>query len=62
MVVFVLAMAGLYVFLWLPYRNDLNLKIWRTKGMLNMIPMSIILKTERLKHEFTSGKLEKAVR
>jgi hypothetical protein len=31
------------------------MKIWRTKGMLNMIPMEIITKHETLKNAFISG-------
>lgn len=62
MVGFVLLVSVLYRVLWLPYLKELNVKIWRTKGMLNMIPMNIIIKNERLKNEFTSGILEKAVR
>jgi hypothetical protein len=59
---FVAIVALLYVILWLPHLKDLNIKVWRTKGMLNLIPMSIISNTERLKNEFTSGQLERAVR
>lgn len=62
MITFIAVVVVLYLVLWLPYLKDLNMKIWRTKGMLNMIPMNIIIKNERLKNEFTSGMLEKAVR
>lgn len=48
--------------LWGPYLSELNLKIWRTKGLLNLIPMRIITANDLLKNEFTSGQLEKAVR
>jgi hypothetical protein len=60
MIGFIVVVVVMYVLLWLPYLKDL--KIWRTKGMLNMIPMNIITKNEQLKREFTSGKLEQAVR
>ena len=33
-----------FVFLWVPYLDNLSVKIWRTKGMLSMIPMEIILR------------------
>jgi hypothetical protein len=62
MIGFIVVVVVMYVLLWLPYLKDLNMKIWRTKGMLNMIPMNIITKNEQLKREFTSGKLEQAVR
>lgn len=39
----------LYIVIWKPYLIKLNMKIWRTKGMLNMIPMSMINKNEKLK-------------
>jgi hypothetical protein len=47
---------------WRRYLNNLNVKIWRTKGLLNLIPMRIITSNDLLKNEFTSGQLEKAVR
>lgn len=37
------------LFVWLPYLNDVKKKIWRVKGMLNMIPMDIIGNNENLK-------------
>lgn len=43
--------------LWGPYLSELNIKIWRTKGLLNLIPMRIITANELLKNEFTSGQL-----
>jgi hypothetical protein len=48
--------------IWRSYLSELNVKIWRTKGLLNLIPMRIITANEYLKNEFTSGLLEKAVR
>lgn len=46
---FIAIVIVFYVVLWLPYLKDLNMKIWRTKGMLNMIPMQIITQNDRLK-------------
>lgn len=51
-----------FVFLWAPYLRNLNVKIWRTKGMLNMIPMDLIGKNENLKTKFISGDLLQAVK
>lgn len=42
---------------WLHYLSQLNVKIWRTKGLLNLIPMRIITANDLLKNEFTSGQL-----
>ena len=42
----------LFVFLWMPYLNMLTHQIWRTKGMLNMIPLNIIRKNDELKAKF----------
>eukprot|EP01017_Pseudomicrothorax_dubius_P051294 TRINITY_DN9844_c0_g1_i1.p1 TRINITY_DN9844_c0_g1~~TRINITY_DN9844_c0_g1_i1.p1 ORF type:complete len:214 (+),score=52.27 TRINITY_DN9844_c0_g1_i1:41-643(+) len=61
---------GLYLFLvcliflaaWGPYMGSLSSKIWRTKGMLNMIPMDLITKNETLKAKFLTGDLLQAVR
>jgi hypothetical protein len=34
----------IFVGVWAPYLKDLATKIWKTKGMLNMIPLDIIKK------------------
>jgi hypothetical protein len=34
----------IFVGVWAPYLKDLTTKIWKTKGMLNMIPLDIIKK------------------
>lgn len=54
----------LFVFLalWLPYRKNLSDKIFRTKGMLNMIPMEIITKNENLKALFLAGDILQGVK
>lgn len=51
-----------FVLLWLPYRKNLNDKIFRTKGMLNMIPMEIITKNENLKELFLKGDILQGVK
>ena len=55
---------GLCVFflLWIPYVNNMNATMRRVRGMLNMIPMNVISKNEKLKKELTDGELLKAVR
>lgn len=42
LLIFFLIIFIIFLGLWIPYLNTLMMKIWRTKGMLNMIPMSII--------------------
>lgn len=51
-VMFVVGVFFVFVFLWSPFLTSLINKIWRTKGMLGMIPMGIILKNPRLKSAF----------
>jgi len=60
--VFLLFCAFVFVVLWLPYLRSLNEKIFRTKGMLNMIPLEVIMKSENLKNAFLSGNLMQAVK
>ena len=43
--------------IWTPYLEEMNHKIWRTKGLLNLIPMRVVKNNEMLKNEFISGKL-----
>ena len=59
---FILLLAFVFTFVWSPYLGNLSNKIWRTKGMLNMIPMDIIGKNENLKSLFMSGDLLQAVK
>lgn len=60
--VFILLIFFVFFLIWTPYLKNLNQKIWRTKGMLNMIPMDIISKNENLKYAFISGDILQAVK
>ena len=60
--IFMIMIFIVFLFIWIPYLNNLNTKIWRTKGMLNMIPMDIISKNENLKNAFISGDILQAVK
>lgn len=60
--VFMGILAFIFIFIWVPYLKTLSKKIWRTKGMLNMIPMDLMTKNENLKVAFVSPDLQKAVR
>lgn len=59
--IFILGSFAIFFFLWTPYLKKVRDDIWRTKGMLNMIPMEIITKNENLKNIFTSGELMQAI-
>lgn len=60
--IFILLVFFVFVFLWMRYLQGLNDKIFRTKGMLNMIPMDIISKNENLKQLFFGGDILQAVK
>ncbi len=60
--VFIILIVVVFFLIWTPYLRNLNTKIWRTKGMLNMIPMDIISKNENLKNAFISGDILQAVK
>lgn len=47
--IYLVLMFAAFIFCWTPYLNNLSKQIWRTKGMLNMIPMDIIQKYPNLK-------------
>lgn len=59
--IFILGSIAIFFFIWTPYLKKVRNNIWRTKGMLNMIPMDLITKNENLKNLFTSGELMQAV-
>ena len=60
--IFLFVIIIAFIFVWSPYLRNLNIKIWRTKGMLNMIPMDILQKNESLKGKFMSSDLLQAVK
>ena len=60
--VFIVVGALMFFFVWMPYLRNLSQKIWRTKGMLNMIPMNIISRNQDLKDAFMSNELLQAVK
>ncbi|EGR30230.1 PAS domain S-box family protein [Ichthyophthirius multifiliis] len=47
--IFISIFLLIFSFVWIPYLSGLSIKIWRTKGMLNMIPINIITKYDTLK-------------
>jgi hypothetical protein len=60
--VFIIFCFLVFFALWQPYLKNLKDKIFRTKGMLNMIPMDIISKNENLRTQFLSGNILQAVK
>lgn len=60
--VFFVFSAFVFLFIWTPFVNNLNQNIWRTKGMLNMIPLEIMGKNENLKGAFLREDLLRAVK
>lgn len=61
-VIFLVFELVVFVIIWTPYLKNLSQNIWRTKGMLNMIPMDVMSRNESLKNVFTSNDLLQAVR
>lgn len=47
-IVFIIAINLAYLVLWTPFVNKLNKEIWRTKSMLTIIPIEVILKIPRI--------------
>lgn len=39
---FIVLIIFIFVGVWTPYLKNLSKKIWKTKGMLNMIPLDVI--------------------
>ena len=48
--VFIAIVFCCWKLIWGPYLKELNVKIWRTKGLLNLIPMRIITANDLLKN------------
>lgn len=61
-IVFILIISAVFCFIWIPYLTKVKKKIWRVKGMLNMIPMDIIANNENLKNSLISDDITQAVR
>ena len=59
---FVIFIFLIFIFVWIPFMTNLKNNILRTKGMLNMIPMELILNNERLRNTFKTGGILKMVK
>jgi len=60
--IFIILAVLFFIFIWLPYKRGLDKKIFRTKGMLKMIPIDIIMRDENLKNRFLHGNILQAVK
>jgi len=53
---------GILLVVWIPYLKRLKNQIFRTKGLLNMIPMAMLKKNKNLRDIFRSNEILKAIR
>lgn len=60
--IFLLALIFVTIFVWMPYLRRLTSQIFRTKGLLNMIPMSMLQKNKNLRDIFTSEQILSAIK
>ncbi|CAD8045670.1 unnamed protein product [Paramecium sonneborni] len=60
--VFIIGLLFIFLFIWTPYNKEMSRQIWRTKGMLNMIPFEMIKAQESLKNAFLKGNIIAAVK
>jgi hypothetical protein len=60
--IFLAILVLVFFLMWIPYKGALVEKIFKTKGMLKMIPIELITKDENLKAIFFGGNILKAVK
>ena len=60
--IFIIVLFLVLIVGWIPYQQVLKEKIFKTKGMLKMIPMELITKEENLKNLFLQGKILEAIK
>ena len=49
---FMIGWVSVLLIMWIPHLSSLSIQIWRTKVMLNLIPLIIIQRYDRLKEAF----------
>jgi len=59
--IFFVVLLGILI-VWIPYLGKLKNQIFRTKGLLNMIPMTMLKKNRNLREIFRSNEILKAIR
>jgi Kef-type K+ transport system membrane component KefB len=50
LIIFIIASFLIYIFLWNPYIRKVKNNIWRTKGMLNMVPLILLQNNESFRN------------
>eukprot|EP01017_Pseudomicrothorax_dubius_P024504 TRINITY_DN2603_c0_g1_i5.p1 TRINITY_DN2603_c0_g1~~TRINITY_DN2603_c0_g1_i5.p1 ORF type:complete len:156 (-),score=25.79 TRINITY_DN2603_c0_g1_i5:19-426(-) len=60
--VYLVSLITLFVVVWLPYVKLLNEKIWRVKGILNLIPINVIFQNENLKSRINNQNFVAAIK
>lgn len=53
-IVFLIVISLFYLIIWMPYVNNLNAQIWRTKSMLTIIPLDVIVKMPKIQEFLNS--------
>jgi len=61
-VVFLVGLIVVFLAIWMPYLGSLSSRIFRTKGMLNMIPEEIIGNNVLLRRMFVNPDLQQAIK
>jgi len=59
---FLVVLGLLLLFVWLPYLEKLKQQIFRTKALLNMIPMAMLQKNKMLRDSFLSKEILEALK
>lgn len=62
MVASIIFLLVIFCCCWRPYLKNLNKDIWRTKGMLSMIPMKVIKENKALENAIVNENLIQAVK
>jgi len=60
--IFLAILLLVFFIVWIPYKTTLMEKIFKTKGMLKMIPIDLITKDENMKAVFFGGNILKGVK
>ena len=57
MLCFIIGLIVAFVLIFVPFLNQLKIKIWQTRGMLNMIPTKLLLNNDNLKEQFLKNQI-----
>ncbi len=52
--IFIVVIVLVFLLVWIPYLSSLNNKIWRTKGMIKMIPESLLTSNQEINNRINS--------